>query len=74
MEAGEELNALLDRMNAAYEKRIEEEVRRTAELSLTDDFLGFRTRLYRRDPSGFLAWSGDLSGAELRFDIKASVL
>lgn len=74
VEAGEELNALLDRMNAAYEKRIEEEVRRTAELSLTDDFLGFRTRLYRRDPSGFLAWSGDLSGAELRFDIKASVL
>lgn len=61
-------------MNAAYEARITDDIKRVAERSVKDDFLGIRTKLYRADPKRYNEWSGDLSEAEYRFDIKVRVV
>ena len=74
VEKGLSLNELHDMMAEAYENSIREEVSRLAELSKTDDFLGFKTRLYRADPKRFNSWDGDLSNARIEYDIKATVL
>lgn len=74
VEAGKTMREVFDGMNASFEQTIEKEVRAIADASLKDDFLGFRTQLYRTDPQKYHAWSGDMSEIELKFDIKAAVL
>ena len=73
-ERGRTLADLFDGMNAAYERTMREELERIARDSLgEDDYLGYRTRLYRADPDAYRESGGSLDGAELIFDIKAEV-
>ena len=74
-ERGRTLADLFDGMNAAYERTMREELERIARDSLgEDDYLGYRTRLYRADPDAYRESGGSLDGAELIFDIKAEVV
>ncbi len=74
VEEGHPIDEVLDNVNAAYEARITDDIKRVAERSVKDDFLGIRTKLYRADPKRYNEWSGDLSEAEYRFDIKVRVV
>lgn len=73
LETGRTVDEVFDGMNAAYEKRITEELKLVAEASKKDDFLGYKTWLYRKYPRQFKDWSGNPDDIELKFDIKAKV-
>ena len=74
VEKGASLSHMHDLMAQAYVDVITQETRVLAELSRTDDFLGYATRLYRADPKRYKEWDGDLSTARINYDVHATVL
>ena len=74
VEAGKTMSEVFNGMNEAFMRTITEEVKAIAEASRKDDFLGYRTALYRVSPRKFKEWSGNPDDIELKFDVKASVL
>ena len=74
VESGKTMDIVFDGMNESFVRTITEEVKSIAEASRKDDFLGYRAALYRKNPTRYKEWSGNLDDIELKFDIKATVL
>ncbi len=74
VEQGMSLDDVMSEIEGSYKKTVSDEIKVTAEMSRTDDFLGYKTYLYRADAKMYNAWSGDLNEVSIKYDTVISVV